>query len=154
MDTNVILTIAQAILANTKVLQTLVESLPKEAQAEVAKAVTKPVAAKAAPVAEVVPNAVTVSTVPPVAIPAVIATVTPVVAVAAPVVTATVSPSSAVFANQAEFTAFIMDTYKMLGPIKGAGIQAVLNSVGAKNINSVDPRSYAEVKAGVEALKG
>ena len=81
--------------------------------------------------------------------------VTPVVTVA-PVVAApaAVSPSSApVFATQAELTAFVMDSYKALGPIKGAKIQEVLNGVGVKNINEVKPEMYASVKAGIEALK-
>jgi uncharacterized protein YpuA (DUF1002 family) len=47
-----------------------------------------------------------------------------------------------------------MDTYKSLGPIKGAKIQEVLNGVGVKNINEVKPEMYAAVKAGIEALKG
>jgi len=157
MENTVILTIAQAILANTKVLQTLVEALPKEVQAEVAKTVTK--AGKPVAVQEVVKTEIVVgnvvmepSAVQPAPIPVVPVTVTPVV-VAAPVVTATASPSSPVFANQAELTAFVMDTYKALGPIKGAGIQQVLNSVGAKNINECKPEHYAAIKAGVEALK-
>ena len=48
---------------------------------------------------------------------------------------------------------FVMDSYKALGPIKGAKIQDVLNSVGVKNINEVKPEHYAAIKAGVEALK-
>ena len=84
-------------------------------------------------------------------------TVEPVVQVlAAPpgfTVPATASPFSAVFANQVELMAFVMDTYKSLGPIKGAKIQEVLNGVGVKNINEVKPEMYAAVKAGIEALK-
>ena len=146
MDTNIILTIAQAILANTRVLQSLIDHLPKEAQAEVAKTV----AVKAAPVAAPIPN------VQPAPTPVATVMVTPVVTqVAAPVfaVPATASPSSAVFATQAELTAFVMDSYKALGPIKGAKIQEVLNGVGVKNINEVKPEMYAAVKAGIEALK-
>ena len=146
MDNTVILTIAQAILANTKVLQTLVESLPKEVQAEVANQVTTTgnvqVVAAPAPVAQPAPT------------PVAPVTVTPVVAVAAPVAPAAAFPSSApVFANQAEFTAFIMDNYKALGPIKGAKIQEVLLSAGTKNINEAKPEMYAAIKSGVEALR-
>lgn len=149
MDKTVILTIAQAILANTKVLQTLVESLPKEVQAEVAKQVTAPAAPApvvAAPAPTPVPNVQPVST--PVA-PVTVAPVAP-----APVVTATVSPSDAPFADHAALMTFVMDSYKALGPIKGAKIQDVLTSVGVKNINEVKPEMYAAIKAGVEALKG
>ena len=70
-----------------------------------------------------------------------------------PVTPVQASPFSAVFANQAELTAFVMDSYKALGPIKGAKIQDVLTSVGVKNINEVKPEMYAAVKTGVEALK-
>jgi len=152
MDTNVILTIAQAILANTKVLQTLVESLPKEVQAEVAKTVTKTV--KPVAIQDVVKAEIVTGNVTPAPTPVAPVTVTPTAPVA-PVfaVPATASPSDGPFANQAELTAFVMDTYKSLGPIKGAKIQEVLNSVGAKNINEVKPEMYAAVKAGVEALK-
>ena len=73
--------------------------------------------------------------------------------VAVPVTPVQASPFSAVFANQAELTAFVMDSYKALGPIKGAKIQDVLTSVGVKNINEVKPEMYAAVKTGVEALK-
>jgi len=157
MDKNVILVIAEAILANTKVLQTLVESLPKEAREEVAKTVTAavPVSLQAVVKAEIVTgNVAPTPPVQPAPTPVVPVTVTPTVAVAPVFATpAAVSPFSAVFANQAELTAFVMDTYKSLGPIKGAKIQEVLNSVGAKNINEVKPEMYAAVKAGVEALK-
>ena len=165
MDTDVILTIAQAILANTKVLQTLVESLPKEVQAEVAKTVTK--TAKPVAIQDVVKAEIVSGNVSPIAsqpLPNVQTVVTPSVGVVtAPAITPMVttlntttdtkSTTDVPFANQAELTAFVMDTYKSLGPIKGAKIQEVLNSVGAKNINEVKPEMYAAVKAGVEALK-
>jgi len=82
------------------------------------------------------------------------AMVTPVVSpVVAPVTPAVVSPSDAPFADHAALMTFVMDSYKALGPIKGAKIQDVLNSVGVKNINEVKPEHYATIKAGVEALK-
>ena len=82
------------------------------------------------------------------------AMVTPIAAVA-PVFTtpAVVSPSDTPFADHAALMTFVMDSYKTLGPIKGAKIQDVLNSVGVKNINEVKPEMYATIKAGVEALK-
>ena len=82
------------------------------------------------------------------------AMVTPVVSpVVAPVTPAVASPSDAPFADHAALMTFVMDSYKALGPIKGAKIQDVLNSVGVKNINEVKPEHYAAIKAGVEALK-
>jgi hypothetical protein len=134
MDTNVIITIAQAIIANTKVLQTLVDSLPKDVQAKVAVAAQVPVTVVA----------------PVVAVP-VVAPVVAAPVVAAPVVAAPVADT---FASKEEMTAFVMDTYKALGPIKGAGIQQVLASVGVKNLNEITPDMYAAIKAGVSALRG
>jgi hypothetical protein len=148
MDNNVIITIAQAIIANTKVLQSLVDSLPKEVQAQVAAQpqVTAPVSLQSVVKAEVVAA--------PVAAPAPVAAVPElVIPVFMPAVAAPVAAVTSGFASKEEMTAFIMDTYKALGPIKGAGIQAVLNSVGAKNLNEIKPEHYATVKAGVEALK-
>lgn len=49
---------------------------------------------------------------------------------------------------------YIMDSYKALGPAKGASIQTVLVNLGYQNINEVKPEHYAAVYAGVEALKG
>ena len=90
----------------------------------------------------------------PAPIPVAPVMVTPVVSpVAAPVTPAAVSPSSAPFADHAALMTFVMSSYKDLGPIKGAKIQEVLNSVGVKNINEVKPEMYAAVKTGVEALK-
>lgn len=68
-----------------------------------------------------------------------------------PVVTAQAAPATA-SPSDFNLTTFVLDSYKALGPVKGAGIQAVLQSVGAKNINDVKPEQYATVKAGVEAL--
>jgi hypothetical protein len=67
--------------------------------------------------------------------------------------TDTKSTTSAPFADHAALMTFVMDSYKALGPIKGAKIQDVLNSVGVKNINEVKPEHYATIKSGVDALK-
>lgn len=48
---------------------------------------------------------------------------------------------------------YIMDSYRALGPTKGANIQTVLVNLGYQNINEVKPEHYAAVHAGVEALK-
>jgi hypothetical protein len=68
--------------------------------------------------------------------------------VAAPVV-ATASPSSM---TKEAFVSEVMGTYKALGPVKGAGIQAILTSHGAININDVKPEQYAAIVAQIKAL--
>ena len=84
----------------------------------------------------------------------IIAAPVPVVTIAAPTPApvSTIAMSST-FTNAAELTSYVMNAYKTLGPIKGAKIQEVLQSVGAKNINDVAPEHYATVKAGVDALQ-
>ena len=48
---------------------------------------------------------------------------------------------------------YVMESYKAMGPAKGAGIQGVLTSLGVANINEVKPEQYVAFHAGVEALK-
>ena len=156
-----ILVIAEAILANTQVLKMLVEKLPAAAQAEVAKAVNAtpadtPVATPVVtPVAPVVAPAPTPVVAAP--IPVVVETPTPapapVVAAPAPVVTPTSTVGAAPFTDQRGLVNYVMDSYKTLGPIKGAEIQMVLNNCGVANINDVKPEMYAPLFAGIEALK-
>lgn len=52
----------------------------------------------------------------------------------------------------AELIAHVMASYKALGPVKGALIQGVLQSIGCNNINEVTPDKYAAVIAGIGAL--
>jgi len=49
---------------------------------------------------------------------------------------------------------YVMGAYKTLGATKGAEIQGVLTQLGYQNINDVKPEHYAQLHAGVEALKG
>jgi hypothetical protein len=49
--------------------------------------------------------------------------------------------------------AYVMESYKKLGPVNGAKIQEVLTACGYANINEVKPESYGALFAGVEALK-
>ena len=49
---------------------------------------------------------------------------------------------------------YVMGAYKALGADKGQQIQGVLTSMGYQNINDVKPEHYAQLHAGVEALKG
>ena len=49
---------------------------------------------------------------------------------------------------------YVMGAYKTLGAEKGQQIQGVLTNLGYQNINDVKPEHYAQLHAGVEALKG
>lgn len=49
---------------------------------------------------------------------------------------------------------YVMGAYKALGADKGQQIQGVLTQLGYQNINDVKPEHYAQLHAGVEALKG
>lgn len=134
------MTIEANLASIAKSLETIAAAMSQRSVTTVA-----PVAAPAVPVAAPTP-VVTVPNVQPA--PSITPPVTPSVSFDAPV---QASPSS-VFADHNAFVSFIMDTYKTLGPIKGAKIQDVLASVGVKNINDVRAEMYATVKAGVEAL--
>lgn len=161
-NNEVILTIAQAILANTKVIQSLVDHLPAEVREKVASVVV--------PVAVVAPVNTRPSVVPVVATPVVAPVVVPVAApvMPAPPVFAPVMPAPPVFAapvaapvvsGAAPFSDpkglidFVMSSYKALGTVKGAGIQGVLVSLGYQNINDVNPAHYGALFSGIEALK-
>jgi hypothetical protein len=101
-------------------------------------------------VAPVVQQPVVVEAPKPVATPVVPEVVQPVAVQAAP---AAVSPSNVPFKDNKGLVAYMMDSYRTLGPIKGAEIQGVLASVGKTNINEITPDLYATVFAAVEALK-
>ena len=171
-NNEVILTIAQAILANTKVIQSLVDHLPAEVREKVASVVVPvaavaPVIPKPAPVvaAPVVftQAAPTVAAPAPTTVPVAVAPNVPVVSgtpvvmpappsFAAPVV-APVVPGIAPFSDPKGLIDFVMSSYKALGPVKGAGIQGVLTGLGYQNINDVNPAHYGALFTGIEALK-
>jgi len=155
MNDQVILTIAEAILANTKVLQSLIDHLPVEVKAEVAKKVT-PI--KATPVVPAEVTTVPAAHAPlpqpaPVAAPVVVAPVAaPVVVapvVAAPVVSSVVAP----FSDSKGMIAYVMSVYQTVGAAKGQGIQNILESLGHKNINDVRVDQYGELFTKLEAFK-
>lgn len=115
-------------------------------------------AAAAVSVEPVVVTPVVQPVVQPVVVEAPKSVVTPVVVeVAQPVAVqadpAAVSPSNVPFADAKGLVAYMMDSYRTLGPIKGAEIQGVLAGVGKTNINEITPDLYATVYAAVEALK-
>ena len=158
MNDTTIQMIAQAIIANTKVIQSLIEALPHDVKVAVAGATNvapaAPVAPTPAPVVQAVPAPVAVSQMPP---PPVFAPI-PVVPVMAPVVAAPPAPVVASHFEKAPFDSakglidFVMSAYKALGPQKGAGIQGVLTGLGYSNINDVNPAHYDALFAGVKAL--
>ena len=158
-NNEVILTIAQAILANTKVIQSLVDHPPAEVRARVASvvvpvAVVAPVIPKlapvvAAPVVEPAPVAIPVVEFKPV-VQAPVMPAPP--SFAAPVVAPVVS-GTAPFSDPKGLIDFVMTSYKALGAVKGAGIQGVLTGLGYQNINDVNPAHYGALFTGIEALK-
>jgi hypothetical protein len=104
----------------------------------------------------------------PVAAPLTVTVATP-APVAAPVAPAPVMPAAPSFVAPAPVAApaagtpfndpkglleYVMGAYKALGAEKGQQIQGVLTSMGYQNINDVKPEHYAQLHAGVEALKG
>ena len=99
----------------------------------------------------------------PVAVPAPVAAA-PVVAAPAPVAAPQPAPAPVVEApvqaatncpitDQASLVAYVMASYKEMGPVKGNQIQGVLAAMGITNINEAKPEQYAAIHAGVEALK-
>lgn len=146
MNEQTIQMIAQAIIANTKVLQSLVDSLPQEAAQQVAKAAD---VAPSAPVAQPVAT--------PEPAPAPVATPEPAPAMPAPPTFAEApapAAAAAPFTDSKGLIDYVMGVYKIIGPAKGAGIQNVLTSLGYQNINDIKPEHYGALYAGVEALKG
>ena len=174
LSNDVIITIAQAIIANANVLQSLVDHLPVETREAVASVVTPAPAAQvvkpkkvekvepapvvAAPLPVIEPVAAPVFTVPApvVATPAPVAAQMP----PPPVFTAPSQSAPAVasiglapFSDPKGLLAYVIASYNALGAQKGAGIQQVLVANGYQNINDVQPDHYAALYAGIEALK-
>lgn len=103
----------------------------------------------AAPIQLPVPSAV--------AVPAPVATPAPVMPAApsfvAPAPVAAPAATGAPFNDPKGLLEYVMGAYKALGSDKGAEIQGVLTRLGYQNINDVKPEHYAQLHAGVEALK-
>ena len=156
MNESTITTIAEAVLANTRVLEKLIDALPVEVKVAVQEKVAN--VAPAAPVAQA-----------PAPVAAPVAAPAPVVEAPAPVAAAPVMPAPPVFVAPAPVAApvaagapfsdpkglidYVMSAYKALGPQKGAGIQGVLTQLGYQNINDVNPAHYGALFSGIEALK-
>jgi len=74
------------------------------------------------------------------------------VAPAAPI-PASASPSNCPITDQASLVAYVMASYKEMGPVKGNQIQGVLAALGITNINEATTAHYPAIYSGVEALK-
>ena len=150
--------IAQAIIANTKVIQSLIDALPHETKKAVAEVVAPtPVVKAPEPVAAPVvvapvPAPAPVVVAPVVAAPAPAMPAPPTFAPAAPA--PVVAPSATVpFTDGKGLIDYVMAAYRTMGPQKGAQIQTVLTGLGYANINDIKQSDYAALFAGIEALK-
>ncbi len=137
--------IAEAVLANIRVLEMLINKLPDADRVAVAEQVKNTTPAPA-PVASPAPEPVPVVAPTPAPIPV----VTTSVVAAAP---APVKPTHAPFTTQKEMVGWIMGVYQAMGPTKGGLIQGVLDSMGIKNISDVKADQYQSLFERVEALK-
>jgi len=157
MNDSTIQMIAQAVIANTKVIQSLIDALPHDAKVAVAEIASPAPVAMSAPAPAPAPVAMSA----PAPAPAPVAMPAPApapVAMPAPPVFAAPAPAPAT-AAAAPFTDvkgmidYVMGVYRELGPQKGAQIQNVLTGLGYQNINDVKPEHYSALFQGVEQLK-
>lgn len=144
-----VMMIAEAILANARVLEMLVAKLPDTTKQAVAEVVNKPTPVAPAPQAPAPEPVITVSTMPAAPFPTPAA---PAAAPTAPAAPAAVSPSKAPFTDQRGLVTYTMGKYKALGQEKGARIQDVLKSLGISNINEVPVEKYQAFYDAVEQL--
>lgn len=135
--------LAAAVIALTAKIEGInVAPAAPVAQAPIAVTTVAP----AAPVTVAAPAPVATPVAAPVAMPAAPSFVAP-----APVA----APAAGVpFNDPKSLLEYVMGAYKTLGATKGAEIQGVLTQLGYQNINDVKPEHYAQLHAGVEALKG
>ena len=150
--------IAEAVLANIRVLEMLINKLPDQTRQEVAKVVEKatPVAAPVqvveAPAPAPAPVVVTAPAMPAAPFPTV--AVTPAAPAQAPIPAGPVAQVSVdvPFKDQKGLIMWVTDKYRTLGRERGTKIQDVMNSLGITNINEVDSSKYGAFVAGIEAL--
>ena len=161
-----IMLIAEAILANARVLEALIAKLPDATKVAVAAEVSKATPAPAAvqvPTPEPVipaPAPITVTTspaMPAVPFPTEPAAPAPIPPAAttsvAPPAPAAASPSKAPFSDQRGLITYAMNKYKEVGSEKGKQIQVILNGLGINNINEAKPAQYDAIFAGIEGIK-
>lgn len=158
--------IAEAVLANARVLEALIAKLPDATKVAVAAEVSKATPAPAAVqvptpepvIPEPAPVTVTTSAAMPAAPfptePAIPAPIPPAAVVpAAPPAPAAASPSKAPFTDQRGLITYAMNKYKEIGAEKGKQIQVILNGLGINNINEAKPDKYDAIFAGIEGIK-
>jgi len=131
-------TLAAAVVA----LTAKIEGINVAAPAPVAQAPAPVVVTATVPVEQITTTVPTAAVTMP-AVPTFVAQA-PVAAVAA----------GAPFNDPKGLLEYVMGAYKALGADKGQQIQGVLTGMGYQNINDVKPEHYAQLHAGVEALKG
>jgi hypothetical protein len=160
LNDKTIQTIAEAILANTKALQSLIDSLPREAQAAVAAKTVQ--SNDVAPVAQAPAPVVTQSAPAPAVAPVTVPTPAPAapampaapVFAPAPAAPAPTAPAVEVpFSDNNGMTQYVLNVYREIGPQRAAGIQAVIQQLGVTNINDIKPEQYGQLWAGVEAVR-
>ena len=158
--------IAEAVLANARVLEALIAKLPDATKVAVAAEVSKTTPATA-PVQAPAPDQVIQTQVPTIvttspampAVPfpteqAVPASIPPAVPIPrAPAAPAVASPSKAPFTDQRGLITDAMNKYKEIGSEKGKQIQVILNGLGINNINEAKPDKYDAIFAGIEGIK-
>ena len=145
MNDSTIQMIAQAVIANTKVIQSLIDALPHDAKVAVAEIASPAPVAMPAPAPAPAPVAMPAPAPAPVAMPA-----PPVFAAQVPT---PAQGSAAPFTDVKGMIDYVMGVYRELGPQKGAQIQNVLTGLGYQNINDVTPEHYSALFQGVEQLK-
>ena len=123
------------------------------AQAPAAPYVAAPVAAPVAPPVAPPVAAPVAAPVPPAPVAAPVAAMPAPPTFAAPPAAAPAAPTVP-FTDGKGLIDYVMQSYKTLGPQKGASIQGVLTGLGYQNINDVKPEHYGALFTGVEALKG
>jgi hypothetical protein len=145
MNDSTIQMIAQAVIANTKVIQSLIDALPHDAKVAVAEIASPAPVPAPAPAPVAMPAPVPAPAPAPVAMPA-----PPMFAAPAP---APATAAAAPFTDVKGMIDYVMGVYRELGPQKGAQIQNVLTGLGYQNINDVKPEHYSALFQGVEQLK-
>ena len=159
--------IAEAIIANTKVIEMLIAKLPDAVKVEVAKEVAKvnptpvqvapqapaPVQASATPTNAVSSQQTAPVTPAVVEAPAPIPTPAPAVAPPAAPAMPAATAGAVPFTDHKGLITYVMNTYREIGAERGKKIQDVLNALGAPNINDVKPEQYAPLYAEIEKIR-
>lgn len=139
--------VAQAVIANANVLQSLLDQLPKEAKQAVAEVVNP----TPTPEPVQVPEPAVVAPAPVVAAPIPTPAPAPVVAAPIPTPAPVVAVGACTFNDAKGMIQWIMNCYREMGA-EGLKIQKVMDGLGIKNINDTKPDQYQALYTGVENL--